>query len=105
MQTKLRQGVPGFLVEVSLMPKNSEPARSKVYVTAKPQVHITLRETFCLNCTAEDLKTQSLFIAIRPIFGNLLLFAETELTLLSGKKEEVYLGGYLKGVFQSEKQI
>ena len=62
-------------------------------------VDISLNETFQLKCTHGDIENCSIVITVKPLLGNIIFYAETELKgldlLLSA---EVYLAGYLKGV-------
>eukprot|EP00794_Sanderia_malayensis_P003423 gene3423-3914_t len=92
-------GVPGFFVEVTLMPTRKNSTKSKVYLTAEREVSLAINEVFDLRCTNEDIQTGSLFIAVRPMFSDLILYAEAKLLELSlSNNKEVLLGGNLKGL-------
>ncbi len=92
-------GVPGFLVEASLLPRRSVSVKSKVYLSAQREIDLTINEVFNLRCSAGDIETNSLFIAVKPMFSNVILFAETELRDLSlSHEKEVMLGGNLKSL-------
>ena len=100
IQTTLQPGIPGFIVEVTLVPRNTEIIRSKVYVTTRPEVNTTLSESFQLKCFDVDIERCSMLISVKPILGNIVLYAESELKGLDlTGSAEVYLGGFLKGVY------
>ena len=102
IQTTLPPDSPGFVVEFNLVPKEQEDSvRSKVYMTHDERrvVDISLNESFELNCTREDVETCSIVITVKPLLGNIIFYAESELKGLDLLlNAEVYLAGYLKGV-------
>ncbi len=95
----LDPGVPGFLVEVTILPRHRESVKSNVYLSAGREVDIEVKEVFSIQCSREDTLTNSLLIAVRPMFSRIMLYAETELNDLSLTHDnEVMLGGNLKSL-------
>ena len=91
--------MPGFLIEITILPKQTTSVKSKVYLTAQREVDLVIKETFHLQCTEDDFETNSLFIAVKPMFSSVVLYAETELKHLSlSHGKEVLLGGNLKSL-------
>ena len=96
----LDPGVPGFIVEVAILPKQNIFEKSQVYSTGKPDVDITLKETFELNCTQTDIEESTLFLVVKPMYSGAVLYAETNLKELTFNGEkEIILGGYLRSLF------
>ena len=102
VRATMSPGMPGFFVSVTLLPIKAQSVRSKVYVTAQRDIDLPLREVFRLNCTKQDLNDCSLFVSVNPMFGNRILYAETDLKELNLENGmEIQLGGYLKGMMQA----
>ena len=99
VKANMDPGIPGFFVEVTLLPKETISAKSRVYVTANAKVDLTLRETFQLNCTRTDFDSNSLFLAVKPMYSGSVLYAETDLKDLSLRSDrDIFLGGYMKSL-------
>ncbi|XP_065053822.1 uncharacterized protein LOC135682739 [Rhopilema esculentum] len=99
VKANIDPGTPGFFVEVALLPKQRISAKSRVYVTTDTDIKTTLKETFELSCLKPDLEQNSLFLAVKPIYSEVVLYAETDLKDLSLNNErEIMLGGYLKSM-------
>ena len=99
VKANIDPGTPGFFVEVALLPKQKVSAKSRVYVTTDTDIKTTLKETFELSCLKPDLEQNSLFLAVKPIYSEVVLYAETDLKDLSLNNErEIMLGGYLKSM-------
>ena len=99
VKAEMDPGIPGFFVEVALLPKQSVSAKSRVYLTGKPEVDIKLKESFELNCLPSDIEESTLFLAVKPMYSGLAFYAETNLKDLSlDAEKEVLLGGFLKSL-------
>lgn len=93
-------GIPGFFVEVALLPKRSLTLKSRIYVTGKPEVNIILKESFELDCEPSEVEERTLYLAVKPMYSGFVFYAETNLKgLCLNSENEVLLGGYLKSLF------
>lgn len=101
VKTQMDPGIPGFLVEVGLLPRQLVSAKSRVYVTGKPEVDIELKEKFELSCLPSEIEDSTLLLSVKPMYSGLVLYAETNLKDLGlDSEKEVFLGGYLKSLSQ-----
>jgi len=99
IQTMLPAGIPGFIIEITIVPNKHDVRRSKVYMANEGEVNTYIEEIFQLYCTRNDLINSSLIISLKPVLGNVILYAETELGQLELlRKQRVCLAGFLKGV-------
>jgi hypothetical protein len=104
IQAVFPPGVPGFIIEIILKPKTTDPGiRSKVYLTVEQKVDVCLDEVFQLACTKEQVERCSVVISVIPILGNMVLLAETELNELNlVENGELVLGGFFKGIYTND---
>jgi len=99
VKAEMDVGVPGFVVEVAILPKENAFEKSRMYVINDSHVDLTLKEIFEMNCTQADVEKSTLFLAVKPMYSGAVLYAETklkDLSLDSGK--EILLGGFLKNL-------
>lgn len=95
----MQSGIPGFLIEVTMMPEKRQTVRSKIYRITDEEVNLIIDDDFQLFCTHTDIERSALIISIKPVLGNVVLYAETELWDLDLiRKRMILLGGYLKGI-------
>nr|XP_047136202.1 uncharacterized protein LOC100201455 isoform X2 [Hydra vulgaris] len=101
VQTIIPQYIPAFYIEISVIPSHENQVWcSRVYPSKDGIIDITINEMFEIQANDEDIKQRSLIISVNPIIGNFKLYAETDLAYLdTPNAQEIYLGGFLKGVY------
>ena len=92
-------GIPGFVLEVAILPKENVFEKSRMYAINDSHVDLTLKERYEMNCTPADVEKSTLFLAVKPMYSGAVLYAETKLKDLSlDDGKEILLGGLLKNL-------